>query len=103
MPNNLTALTGYTFTGCQNVKISDFSKITEIGPACFQGAGSGDIGPDVTHILFNGGINFDISYPPFRNYGKTGILQEVKFIGITSEVAEQKASTAGFSGVSVAV
>lgn len=106
IPNGVTELQSYTFSRCQNVKISEFgsdgsgSQLTSIGTQCFAQSATGNIGSDVTSITFHPSIT-TLGSQAFQLYGKAGTLLEVTFLGKTQSEAETLASMAGFSGVTI--
>lgn len=106
IPNGVTELQSYTFSRCQNVKISEFgsdgsgSQLTSIGTQCFAQSATGNIGSDVTSITFHPSIT-TLGSQAFQLYGKAGTLLEVIFLGKTQSEAETLASMAGFSGVTI--
>lgn len=102
IPDGIVDLPSYTFSRCPNVKISEFgsdgsgSKLTSIGTQCFAQSATGNIGGDVTSVVFHPSIT-TIGTQAFQQYGKTGTLLEVRFLGKTQDVAEAMGSMAGFT------
>ena len=64
LPTTITKLGGYVFNGCKNVKITDFTSLTEIGQYCFQNAGESV--PKISGITTNTSM---IGNGAFNNYG----------------------------------
>ena len=85
-----------------NVENSKAPGVTQIGASCFANAGNGSVGA-VTSVIFGSNVK-SIGSSAFSNYATNTLNEtsgEIIFMGLTQEQAEQTASTAGFSGVTI--
>lgn len=84
IPDGIESLPMRTFSGCSNVKISEFgssnnhgSKLREIGINAFYNSGNGNIGPDVTSITIHSSVEI-IDTNAFKGYANKAT--EVRFV-----------------------
>lgn len=84
IPDGIESLPMRTFSGCSNVKISEFgssntqgSKLKEIGINAFYNGGNGDVGPDVTSITIHSSVEI-IDTNAFKGYANKAT--EVRFV-----------------------
>ena len=84
IPDGIEVLPARTFSGCSNVKISEFgssnnhgSKLREIGINAFYNGGNGDVGPDITSITIHSSVEI-IDTNAFKGYANKAI--EVRFV-----------------------
>ena len=91
IPSGVTSLESYTFNGCPNVKITSFgnvengNSIAEIDASCFESAGRGGFGSDVTKIVIGSSV-CTIGLNAFTRYGN---IKEVTIYLENGETADK--------------